>query len=44
MNGSAMRIGIEGLEMQRFEFIESFRAIRASLLFTNNAVPVPKRL
>jgi capsular exopolysaccharide synthesis family protein len=42
MNGSGMASGIEGLEAQRFEFLESFRSIRASLLFTNNDGASPK--
>jgi succinoglycan biosynthesis transport protein ExoP len=44
LNGSAMPLGIEGLETQRFEFVESFRAIRASLLFTNNGGTSPKTI
>lgn len=41
---SARPLGIEGLEMQRFEFLEAFRNIRASLLFMRNGGTGPKTI
>jgi capsular exopolysaccharide synthesis family protein len=37
-------LGLETLESQRFEFLESFRNIRSSLLFMNTSGPRPKTL
>jgi polysaccharide biosynthesis transport protein len=42
MRDSAAPLGIEALEQQRFEFLEAFRNIRASLLFMNNNGSHPK--
>jgi capsular exopolysaccharide synthesis family protein len=42
MKASAAAIGIEGLEEQRFEFLEAIRSLRASLLFMKNGGPGPK--
>jgi polysaccharide biosynthesis transport protein len=38
------QLGLELLEKQRFEFLESFRQIRSSLLFMGNGCPKPKTL
>ncbi|HWX21818.1 MAG TPA: polysaccharide biosynthesis tyrosine autokinase [Candidatus Binatia bacterium] len=43
-SGSNGPLGIEGLEQQRFEFLEAFRNIRASLLFMNHDGPRPKTI
>jgi capsular exopolysaccharide synthesis family protein len=42
MDESAASLGIEGLEQQRFEFLEAFRNIRTSLLFMKNGAMNPK--
>ncbi|HWY31328.1 MAG TPA: polysaccharide biosynthesis tyrosine autokinase, partial [Candidatus Acidoferrum sp.] len=44
MNAPAAARGIEGLEEQRFEFLEAIRTLRASLLFMKNGGPSPKVL
>ena len=38
------KLGIRFLERQRFEFLESFRNIRSSLLYMGNGVPRPKTI
>lgn len=38
------RLGFEALENQRFEFLESFRNIRSSLLFMNHGGTKPKSI
>jgi polysaccharide biosynthesis transport protein len=37
-------LGIEALDQQRFEFMEAFRNLRATLLFRNNGGPRPKTI
>ena len=36
--------GIASVQRQRFEFLESFRSLRASLLFMGNGTPKPKTI
>jgi len=38
------RLAVEGLQKQRFDFLESFRNLRSSLLFMNNGGPKPKTI
>ena len=38
------KLGIQFLERQRFEFLESFRNIRSSLIYMNNGAPRPKTI
>ena len=42
MRWSATPLGIEGLEKQRFEFLEAIRGLRASLLFANHGGANPR--
>ena len=38
------KVEMEALEKTRFEFVEAFRSIRSSLLFTGNGQPRPKSI
>lgn len=43
-NGAHEQPGIGSLHRQRFEFLESFRSLRSSLLFMGNGAPKPKTI
>jgi len=44
INETAGRPGIENLEGQRFELLESFRCLRSSIFFMGNGTPNPKSI